>query len=97
MSGAERFNSFIYEDGCMLVERPVGSRLSACATCWEWCCKQVLGGDSINIEKKDLEGHWSQHQTLLGFEVNTDLMMSRLPEEKVEQARSLILSNELSP
>ena len=81
----------------MLIECPLGSRLSACATCWEWCCKQVLGEDSINLEKRCLEGHWSQHQTLLGFEFNTDEMAIRLPEEKAEQARSLILSPELSP
>ena len=97
MSGAERFNSCIYVDDCMQIECPLGSRLSACAACCEWCCKQALGEDSINTEKKSLEGHWSQHQTLLGFEVNTELMMIRLPEEKVEQSRSLILSNEINP
>ena len=56
----------------------------------------VRGGFD-KYREKSIEGHWSQHQTLLGSEVNTELMMIRLTEEKFEQARSLILSNELAP
>ena len=94
MSGSERFDSFIYVDDCVLIECPLGIRFSACATCWEWRCKQILGEDSISVEKRDVEGRWSQQHTMLGFEINADNMAIRLPEEKVGKARSLILSAE---
>ena len=97
LSGMERFNSFTYVDDCMLIERPLGQRLSACASFWEWSCKQILDDDSINLEKKELEGQWAQRATLLGFEVNTETMTAQLPGEKVQQARTLVLGSELSP
>lgn len=97
MSGSERFCSFMYVDDCMLIECPVGKRLSACVSCWEWSCKQIFGDDSINEEKKREEGSWSETATLLGFEVDTNRMTVKLPDEKVQQARSSVLSTELSP
>ena len=97
LGGRERFASFIYVDDCVLIECPVGNRLSACASCWEWSSQQILDDDSINDEKKKLEGQWSQRHTLLGFYVDTETMLIKLPEEKIQQARSLVLSAELSP
>ena len=97
LSGEERFTSSIYADDCMLIECPVGNRLSACASCWEWSCQQILGDDSINNEKKGPECHWSQKHTLLGFEVDAETMTIKLPDEKIQQEGSLVLSAELMP
>ena len=97
LSGGERFSSFMYVGDCMLIECPVGNRLKASVECWEWACKQILDDDSINLEKKRIEGNWSQTATLLGFEINTAEMSAQLPAEKIEQARVLVLTDELAP
>ena len=97
MSGTECFNSFMYVDDCMLIECPIGKRLSSCVNCWEWACRQTLGNDSTNEEKKRDEGCWAETSALLGFEVDTSNMSVRLPDEKVQQARALVMSEELTP
>ena len=71
--------------------------MSACATCWEWSSQKILDDDPINDDKKNIEGHWSQKHTLLGFVVDTDTMMIKLPDGKVQQASSLVLIPELAP
>ena len=81
----------------MLIECPIGSRLIACAACWGWCCQKILDDDSINTEKKGIEGNLPQKHTLLGFEVDTESMMINLPAGKLEQSRSLVLIEELTP
>ena len=47
--------------------------------------------------KKRGEGSWAGKATLIGFEVDTANMMVQLPDEKIQQARSLVLSVELAP
>ena len=81
----------------MLIECPVGNLLSACATCWEWSGQKIIDDDSISDGKKNIEGRWSQKHTLLGFEVDTDNMRIQLPDGKIQQARSLVVSHELAP
>ena len=97
LSGRERFSSCMYMDDCMLIECPVGNRLRANVECWEWSFMQILDDDSINLDKKRAGGNWSQKATLLGFEINTEEMSGQLHAERIEQARVLILSQEMSP
>ena len=73
--GRERFASYIYADDWMLIECPIGNRLSACASCWEWSCQKILADYAISDEKKGLECHRSQRNTLIGFEVATEHMV----------------------
>ena len=97
ISGMGRFNSSMYDADCMLIECPVGKRLVACASFWKWSRKQILDDDSINWEKKGLDGQWSQQATLLGFEINKETLTVQLRDEKVQQARTLVLCSEPSP
>ena len=50
----------------------MGKRLENVASCWEFICKKLLGGSSINSQKLDAEGEWNESQILLGFLVNVE-------------------------
>ena len=56
LSGSERLDSSIYVDDCMMAERPVGNRSSSRIAYWEWCCRRVLGGDSVKQDKRKSRG-----------------------------------------
>ena len=42
-------------------------------------------------------GLWSEQATLIGFHLDTEAMAAQLPEEKIQQSRTLVLSMELAP
>ena len=61
MSGAGRFNSFTYVEDCMMIECPLGKRLSSCASFLEWRCREILDDDATNEEK----GNWKDNGRIM--------------------------------
>lgn len=97
LCGMERLDSYIYVVDGVLVGCPVGRRLGRCESSREWRCKKEIDDGSPNGEKKRIEWHLSKQHTLLGFEMDTDKKIAKLPGAEIQLESSPVPSSELSP
>ena len=77
-------------DDAIFIEPRLGRRPEVVVLCWGSICRKLLGEDSLNQDKLMEEGDWESTHILLGYEVNVDTLIIRLPVAKVGGAWEMI-------
>ena len=93
----DAFIAFLYVGDAMFIEPRIGSRPADIISTWEWACLGVLADRSMHEEKAKTEGILSTKQTLLGFDIDTEMGIIEAPPVKVMGAQTMILSDVYKP
>ena len=78
------FQSRLYVDDGMLLDIRNTVQQTANTDTWGWIARGLLGIWAINAEKLGMEGTWGAKHTLIGFDVDSNLLTSQLPEAKID-------------
>ena len=97
LTGLLSFASLMFVDDAMLIDVDLPGRLEQSAQVWEHCCEMVLDHDSVSDKKKVVEGTWEEEHILLGFHVNVESKVIRLPDANIEGARITIHKPDFDP
>ena len=81
--------SKLYVDDGLLFEARGAIRQRAHVLTWETITIGLLGRQAINLDKLEEEGRWSDSHTMLGFDINSNLLTISLPDAKITGARAL--------
>lgn len=68
--GSFSFKSYTYVDDGTIVVSQLGNRPAIAAAAYELSCRTILGPDSVNNKKLELEGAWSQEVKAWGVHYN---------------------------
>eukprot|EP00971_Amphidinium_carterae_P311340 6188068-Amphidinium_carterae.1 len=90
LEGPWSFHSHILVDDAILVEPQIGNRPEISAYCYEENTRALLGEDSINQEKVQLEGEYGCEATVWGLVINTTANTIGLPEQRLLKGAHLL-------
>ena len=88
---SDNYSAFIYIDDGIFIGSVLGTRTTDCVATWEGIAKKISGQDCINTDMLESEGVWSTKALVLGFEIDTEEMIIRVPSAKVQGAADFIL------
>ena len=95
--GIDHFESQIFADDAIFIEPTMGLRLENVVGRWKYVCRRILGSTAINLDKLTEEGDWKESQIILGFGVNVEKLIIKLPEVKICNAKEEIMDNMIGP
>eukprot|EP00971_Amphidinium_carterae_P105852 2096399-Amphidinium_carterae.2 len=88
--GPWSFHSHILVDDAILVEPQIGNRPEISAFCYEENTRALLGENSINQDKVQLEGEYGCEATVWGLAINTMTDTIGLPEQRLLKGAHLL-------
>ena len=97
LTGLLSFASHMFVGDAMLIDVDLPGRLEQSARVWEHCCEMVLDFESVSDKKKEVEGTWEEEHILLGFHVNVETKVIRLPDANIAGASLSIHKPDFDP
>ena len=91
------YEAEMFVGDAMFIEPRIGARLPECVGIWEWSFVFLLGGESLNFAKTDIEGTWQREQTTIGYELDTEAYDISLHKAKIEGSRTFAQGAQFVP
>ena len=76
------YEAEMFAGDAMFIEPKLGARLSERVGSWGWAFVFLLGADSLNFTKMDIEGTRQSKKTMIGYELDTEAFAISLPKAK---------------